>query len=231
MNPVFQDGWLDGIITYQLEELSLVFDDLFGAVFNSNLSFYDKFATFVNKHQHSLKKLDLGGFMITNEMIEYVFSIDQMTELTLRHCKFDSEPRTNKMNYSIKKLMFVNKLNNSITADVRFMLLNCKRVQEVSFISMNITKGVSSVLAGQTNIEKLNFFCCDLFPMTYPSVKFMKLEGIRDYFNDMIKVMRVNRHLKYLLLPDKIQTSQRFKTAMKTLKLNNLHFYRVPDFC
>lgn len=230
INPLFQDGWLDETITYQLEELSLVFNATSDANFKSNLSFNDEIINYIKKHQHSLKKLNLGGFMITKEIIECAFSIDQLTELILRNWKFDSESRPNIMNYSIKKLTFENKLNNA-DEDVRFMLSNCKHVQEISFYSMHITKEVSSVLAGQKNIEKLNFISCDIFPMTYPSVKSMELQGIRNHFNDMIKVMRVNRQLKYLLLPDKLQTHQRYKTAMKTLELDNLQIYPVCEQC
>jgi len=224
----FEDAWLDKDITYQLEELTLVFDAPSKYAFKFNLAYNDNIISFINKHQHSLKKLHLGGFKITNEIIECVFSLDQLTELTIGNWKFDSKPRTNIINFSIKKLSFAEKSKNA-DEDVRYMLSNCKNVQEVSFVSMDVTKEVSSVLAAQNNIEKFNFISCKIFPMTYSSVKSMELRGIRKYFNGMIKVMRINCQLKRLLLPDEIQTHRRYTTRMKALKLEDLQFYPVRD--
>jgi len=226
--PVFLDAWLDKNITYQLEELTLVFDATSDDEFKSNLSYYDKIINYINKQKHTLKKLHLGGFVITNKIVECAFSLDQLTELTIGNWKFDSKPRTNILNYSIKKLNFEEKSNNA-DEDVRYMLSNCKNVQEVSFVSMDVTREISSVLAAKNNIEKLNFISCTIFPMTYSSVKSMELRGIRNYFNDMIKVMRINRQLKHLLLPDKIQTHQRYMTAKEPLDLEHMQFYPVHD--
>jgi len=226
VDSAFEDRWLNKDITYQLEELTLVFDDMFTNEFS--LAYNDNIISFINKHQHSLKKLHLGGFMITNEIIECVFSLDQLTELTIGNWMFDSEPRTNILNYSIKKLNFETKSKN-VDEDVRYMLSNCKNIQEVSFVSMDVTREISSVLAAKKNIKKLNFISCTIFPMTYSSVKSMELRGIRKYFYDMIKVMRINRQLKHLLLPDEIQTHRRYTTRMKALKLEDLHFYPARD--
>lgn len=226
--PLFLDAWLDKNITYHLEELTFVLDASSDNEFKFNLSLNDKIINYMNKQKHTLKKLHLGGFVITNKIIECVFSMDQLAELTIGNWKYDFKPRTNILNYSIKKLNFEEKANNA-DEDVRYMLSNCKNVQEVSFVSMDVTRETSSILSAQNNIEKLNFISCTIFPMTYSSVKSMELRGIRKYFNDMIKVMRINRQLKHLLLPDKIQTHQRYTTAKEPLELEHLQFYLVHD--
>jgi hypothetical protein len=242
----FNDDYLASNAKFQLKKYSHESTDgEYGEVDYEPMDYEEQFANgcvhlmnFLNGQRASLESMRINRFPISSEIVDSILAMEKLTFLAIFKCVYRTSKPITVKNVSIKSLKIGHfheydeeyregLLDRDTEIGFTAILSNCLNVKDLSLFYLEVTSGISMCIAlYMKNLKSITFVDnSTIFPMTFPSVKFMDFSVIRfmDY-DDVLKLLQVNQQLKVLNLPSEAKKHPKYLPTMRMLNLDNLLF-------
>jgi len=222
---LFENDFLAKNVIFKLEICNLlVFNVLYGRSEEFINRRYVHLLSFLNSQRNTLKDLNLANFPITSDVIECIYDLENLEDLALHSYSSHIIQKPSKTNTSIKNLTIM--LDYARVNPICEIISSCVNVQNLAVVYSSFTFDFALTIVNHLkNLQKICFLnLVHIFPMAIPSVTSMEFINIMN-IDSIIRVLQVNRQLKFIKIPRILETHSKYSVAIDGLDLEKLEFY------
>lgn len=185
--------------------------------------FYRNLKFFLTQQRSSLKYLNLIEATISSDVLQCILQCP-LHELSLTDSFLSSyDGEIDLQNSSIQNLLISTFFDHAFEEEEEIMLCqllkNCVAVKAIYFSRMEVTfEMCCTINEYMYSLETLHLHECKTFPMPITTLKELSIQS-NSYIEELIKFIRVNRHLKILQVSKKFPINPSFYHAI--LKINH----------
>lgn len=193
---------------------------------------YDNLSRFIQSQKH-LKKLSLCRSTISGNFLEQVLSCASIQSLCFALSVFKMDEGINNIqNTTLKKFSFGSPRDNfkiypvlensEYESSICDMLKSCQNLEKLCISRIKITFEMSITINEYLKkLKSIDFEKCELEPFYFQHVRSMTLGLEPDV---AIKIIRVNKQLKYIRLNSTVQSHPKYEVAMSGMNLEKIEF-------
>lgn len=179
---------------------------------------------FLESQRDSLKTLTLGRCMISNQMASRLLKL-KMKDFRIVQCQFVWNELLGVTNQTVEKIFLsmhetVDPITERAIGDI---FKSCYNIKSMKFACVEMTFELAmSIAYGMENLKKLHLFRCDFLPITFPNLE--DLEVVSCDLPSVLRLLRVNRHLKSLKVPSSYNVITSFHQALAETKIQRVKY-------
>lgn len=184
---------------------------------------YEQLQNFLESQRHSLKTLTLGRARIQHATLRLLMSIE-LKDIRFVSCVFPDTARTlDVTNKSIRKIFI--SMMEIVDVDTERILCDflekCHGAEKLRISCVDLTFELALVVAyNMKKLQKLKIFNSSLLPMTFPNLESLEILGCGK--REILRLIRVNRHLKTLTVSNTFLYSHKFQSALNQTKIEKV---------
>jgi hypothetical protein len=188
--------------------------------------------------QATVKKLSLENITINREMLSCLLGMENLYSVNISLCPLLDNTFNYSKNFSIKKFRIEHGLDNTNNLIVLLPFI-CPNIQELSLYGVNVSVSRSKAIVNLKMLEKIEFEACPVHPLKFGNVTSIIFhtpdDGRVRYIEDMLGVIRENKQLLHLTIPDIVTSLTDYKPVIKKMKkckiqLNSNHILKPGRF-
>lgn len=175
---------------------------------------YVNLVEFISTQRNSLKTLTIGRSRINRELLQLLLSLP-INDLRLVSPSFVDTFELGVTNKTVRKIFIsmieiVDSETESVLCEI---LRSCKSVEKLRFSCVDVTFEMELVIAYEMkNLARLNLYNCHFMPMTFPKLRHIEILSCQT--RDVLRLIRVNRHLMMITVGESLMNSERFQRAL-----------------
>ncbi|KAL7049219.1 hypothetical protein ACKWTF_003632 [Chironomus riparius] len=221
---LFENDFLTKNANFKLEICNLlVFNVLYGRSEEFINRRYVHLLSFLKSQRSNLNELNITNLPITSDVIECIHDLENLQDLTIHSYSSHFIQKPSKTNTSIKNLTII--LDCTRVNPICEIISSCADIQHLTVVYSSFTFDLAlSIVNHLKNLQKIVFNkLIHIFPMTIPTVTSMDFIDIMN-IDSIIRVLQVNRQLKFIKIPRILETHPKYEIAMDGLDLETLEF-------